>query len=361
MSDRTVPATAGWLYYAPFYVGDLLLLGAAWVIFDQANRPMVGYEVGGFAICVAFGAWLGVLPFIHRHRADLKQLELGELSGTLAQIQNVQQIADKIAAATGQWQTVHEHSVRTVDAAQEIAKRMSNEAKEFFAFFEKANEAEKGHLRLEVEKLRRAEGDWLQVLVRLMDHVFALYSAAVRSGQQNLIEQLAHFQNACRDAARRVGLVPVMAGPETPFDANLHQLPDPDAAADEGAEIVELLAPGYSFQGQLIRRAVVAVKPMHSAARSQSQPEANTSAAPDVAAQPAATEPAPVEAAPTGPSSQEIVSGIAAEQAEGEPASGPALGATDPSAKDLNRRHYQTTVEAAQETASDLAQEHLPL
>ena len=58
-------------------------------------------------------------------------------------------------------------------------------------------------VRLEVEKLRRAEGEWLQVLVRVLDHVYALHLGALRSGQPNLIEQLSNFQNACRDAARR--------------------------------------------------------------------------------------------------------------------------------------------------------------
>jgi hypothetical protein len=57
----------------------------------------------------------------------------------------------------------------------------------------------KNHLRLEIEKLRRGEGEWLQVMVRVLDHVQALHLAGQRSGQRNLIEQLTHFQNSCRD------------------------------------------------------------------------------------------------------------------------------------------------------------------
>ena len=356
MSDRTVPATASWLYYAPFFVGDALLLGASWVIFYQAHRPMVGFEMGGFAACVALGAWLGGLPFIQKHRADLKQLELGELSGTLAQIQNLQAVADKIAAATGQWQTVHEHSVRTVDAAQEIAKRMSNEAKEFFAFFERANEAEKNHLRLEVEKLRRAEGDWLQVLVRLMDHVFALYAAALRSEQQNLIEQLAHFQNACRDAARRVGLVAILASPETPFDPNSHQLADPNGVADEGAEVGELLAPGYSFQGQLVRRAVVGLRDFQTRASSRSQPDASASSAPNAVGLAGQTDLAPAvepgsAGAPRGASAP-------AEETPASPAS-PSV-AADLSVKELNRRHSQAAAESLEAGVSSPGAQQSP-
>jgi len=73
------------------------------------------------------------------------------------------------------------------------------------------------HLELETAKLRRAEGDWLQVTVRILDHVFALYVAAARSGQPRLAEQIAAFQNACRDAARRVGLVAHAGALERPM------------------------------------------------------------------------------------------------------------------------------------------------
>jgi len=74
-------------------------------------------------------------------------------------------------------------------------------------------------LRLEVEKLRRVESEWLQVAVRMLDHVYALHQGACRSGQPHLIEQVGSFQNACRDAARRVGVTPFTANEGEPFDA----------------------------------------------------------------------------------------------------------------------------------------------
>ena len=89
---------------------------------------------------------------------------------------------------------------------------------------QRANDSERATLRLEVEKLRRAEADWLQVLVRMLDHVYALHQGALRSGQPMLIEQVGNFQNACRDAARRVGLTPFTANEAEPFDAQRHQL-----------------------------------------------------------------------------------------------------------------------------------------
>ncbi len=190
MSEQAATPGRQWRFCVPFLIGDGLLLGAAGVIFQQAHRPLVPYEVAGFALCVLAGAGLGVWPFFLRHRAELRLAEVGELRGTLAQIQQLETIAGKIAHATGQWQTVHEYAVKVGDAARQIAERMSAESRDFFAFLEKANDAERKHLRLEVEKLRRGEGEWLQVLVRLLDHVYALYLAATRSQQRALIEQI---------------------------------------------------------------------------------------------------------------------------------------------------------------------------
>jgi molecular chaperone GrpE (heat shock protein) len=260
MTDRTTPVNLGAKLMLPFLVGDLLLLVAALVIWQQAERPMTGLEVGAFAGCIAFGAWLGVWPFRLRYEAELKLTQTAALTDTLRQIGEVEHVAARIDAASGQWQTLQEHAARTTEAAREILDRMTVEHREFRTFLDKAEDAERNHLRLEVNKLRRAEGDWLQVLVRMLDHVYALYQAGVHSGQSRLIEQFTHFQNACRDVVRRVGMVVVVGAPEAPFDPELHQLPDPNAAPPPGATVLETLATGYAFQGQLLRRAVVALR-----------------------------------------------------------------------------------------------------
>ncbi len=99
------------------------------------------------------------------------------------------------------------------------------------------------------------------VEVRVMlDHVFALNRAAAHSGQEKLIAQLGQFQNACRDAARRVGLVPLLAAPGEAFDAQRHQSVAGDAPAAAGV-VAEQIALGFTFQGKLIRTAVVRVEP----------------------------------------------------------------------------------------------------
>jgi molecular chaperone GrpE (heat shock protein) len=133
---------------------------------------------------------------------------------------------------------------------------MAAEARDFAEFMQKINDTEKATLRLEAEKLHRAEAEWLQIVVRILDHVFALNAGAARSGQKHLIEQLSHFQNACRDSARRVGLVPFVADLAEPFDPQRHQWTDGDAPP-AGALVAETMATGYTFQGKLVRPALV--------------------------------------------------------------------------------------------------------
>ena len=177
-----------------------------------------------------------------------------------AVVTNLKKYSAQIASATDQWARVQEttkgDSEKIVAAAKEITERMATEIREFNEFQVKLNDTEKGALRLEVEKLRRAEGEWLQVVVRILDHVFALHNAAARSGQPELAENVGQFQNACRDAARRVGLTPFHAAPEEKFDAQKHRAHGVENSPADGV-VAEMLAPGLTFQGRLIRPVLV--------------------------------------------------------------------------------------------------------
>src|SRR5947207_10855119 len=215
MSERTAPRLPKW----PFFLGDLVLLGAAWLIFWQSRTPMAAWETFFCSGCVALGAVLGVTPYLLQYRAAMKLTEADRLTKAVLQIENLEIIGRQITHATAGWQTAHEHATQSVEAARGIAEGITAEARAFSEFLKKANDTEKNHLRLEVDKLRRAENEWLQILVRILDHIFAIYQAAVRAGQASLVEQLGLFQNACRDIARRVGLVPFVAIPGEPYDA----------------------------------------------------------------------------------------------------------------------------------------------
>jgi molecular chaperone GrpE (heat shock protein) len=244
----------------PFLIGDAALLLAACYIYAQSKKPMGTGEIFFVTICCAIGAVLLAAPYLLEYRALVRLAESDSLTTTVEQINGLEQIAGQISGATAQWQAVQEHSTKTVGAAREIAERMTAEATAFGEFLQKANDGEKANLRLEIEKLRRAEGDWLQIIVRMLDHVYALHRAAVRSGQTGLIEQLGNFQGACRDVARRIGLAAFVPTPGETFDSNTHQLADPKTPAREGAPIAEVVATGYTYQGRLLRPPLVTLQ-----------------------------------------------------------------------------------------------------
>ena len=252
-SDWTVPK---W----PFISAWILLLAAAAVLIFRAAHPISQTDAVLATTAVALGALLGCLPFILEYQAAAKLIEVNALGSVTDKFSSLEAFAEQVASATDQWARVQEvtqgSAEKAVTAAKEIADRMTNEVREFNEFQARMNDAEKNALRLEVDKLRRVEGDWLQVLARILDHVFALHNAAVRSGQPELATQIGNFQHACRDTARRVGLVQFEAAAGEIFDAEKHRTHGEENPPSDSV-IAETLAPGLSFQGRLIRPALV--------------------------------------------------------------------------------------------------------
>ena len=257
MREQTVPSLAKW----PFFLGDALFLCAAYFIYRESAHPMGFWQVGFVVFCVVGGAVLSLLPFLLEYQLLSRLAESQKLGTVVEHLQKLDSVAAQIGGATSQWQTVHEEAGKSVAASKEIAQRMDSERKAFSEFMQKINDGERANLRLEVEKLRRVESDWIQVVVRMLDHVYALNLAALRSGQPSLIEQLGNFQNACRDAARRVGLTPFLAQPAEPFDSQRHQLVEGKNTPPPGSLVAETIASGYTFQGRLLRPALVRLQP----------------------------------------------------------------------------------------------------
>jgi molecular chaperone GrpE (heat shock protein) len=246
----------------PFFLGDAFMLGLAYYIYWQGKLPLGHWELSAIGICVTLGTVLGVLPYLLEYRAVIKYgalvklIETSSLCAATEKISNLASCVAQISSATDHLQTAQLQADKTAGLAKEITEQMAAEVREFTAFLQKANDGEKATLRLEVEKLRRAEADWLGVVVHILDHVFALTSAAERSGQPNLVAQHHQFQNACRDACRRVGLSPVLATAGDAFDAQRHQIPE-GGDVPAGATIGEVLATGFTFQGKPIRPVMV--------------------------------------------------------------------------------------------------------
>jgi molecular chaperone GrpE (heat shock protein) len=247
----------------PFLAANAVLIIAAAVVIEKAAHPISQTEVLLAIGCVALGALLGCLPFILEYRATCQLIEVNAVSTVAEQLKELKAYSAQIAAATDQWALVQDatkgSAEKTAAAAGEIAERMAAEVRQFTEFQQKMNNAERAALRLEVDKLRRSEEEWLQILVRIMDHIHALHTAAARSGQPELATQIGNFQNACRGVVRRVGLVLFGAEPGEKFDAQKHRAqgvenPPADAMA------AEALAPGVTYQGRLIRPALVRLR-----------------------------------------------------------------------------------------------------
>jgi molecular chaperone GrpE (heat shock protein) len=256
MSESVAPKLSKW----PFFVGDAILLGTAYFIAVQSKFTLGHWELCFVLLCVAGGALLGIAPYLLEYDALVKVTEAGALESVVSQLKNLEGIANQISGATGKWQDAHDQADKTTIAAREITERMTGELQAFTEFMKRANDNERATLRLEVEKLRRGESEWLQVAVRMLDHVYALHQGACRSGQAKLAEQVGSFQMACRDAARRVGLTPFTPIEAEPFDEQRHQLAEEGAKAPADAVVGETVATGYTFQGRLLRPALVRLR-----------------------------------------------------------------------------------------------------
>jgi molecular chaperone GrpE (heat shock protein) len=254
MNDAANGKVPKWI----FLISDagLIIFGYFFVL----HSPLPISHWGIAAGCVALGAILGVIPFILDYLAMGKALEVNALNSVADRIQDLERVATLISSATNEWVQAQTQAEKTSNSAKEIADQMADEAHQFAAVMQKLNDNEKSALRLEVEKLHRAEVEWLQVLVRILDHVFALHAAAERSSQPRVAGQMTQFQNACRDAARRVGLVPFAAAPDEPFDAKRHQAVNTESEPPAGAVVAETVGAGFTYQGNLLRPALVRLR-----------------------------------------------------------------------------------------------------
>jgi molecular chaperone GrpE (heat shock protein) len=236
------------------------LLAFAYFIVWKSPHPISQWEIIACFVSAGFGTVIGILPFILDYRVVGKLVEADALGSIAEKIQNLEQLAAQITSATNQWEIAQNQAEKTSAGAKEIADKMGAEVREFSEFMGKMNDSEKATLRLEVEKLHRGETEWLQVLVRILDHVFALHAAAIHSNQPKLAEQITHFQNACHSTVRRIGLTPFIAAPDEPFDAERHQAVDAGEKPPTDAVVAETVGSGFTFQGKLLRPALVRLR-----------------------------------------------------------------------------------------------------
>ena len=240
-----------------FIVADVAFLVAAWWIGTRSPHPLDLGHVFAVLVSLAGGALCGVLPFMRQYQAQLDLNETDKLTNTVSQIRELAKVGRTVREAADQWHLAQEASSETVKAAKGVFDKMAEETKSFHEFLENAHKTEINNLRLQVEKLRKTDQEWMQITVNMLDHVFALYEAGQKSEHVGVANQLAQFRAACYDIVRRNGLIPFEAEPGEPFDSRKYQLKDPSHQPGPDKLVQRTLATGYTFQGQLLRKALV--------------------------------------------------------------------------------------------------------
>lgn len=237
---------------------------------------MSATQMGFVLLAVCFGAALAVLPFLRNQSAWLKTEELGVKSESARAFDNLNGALQRLDEAIGQSQAAEGASREIQKQLEQLSGQIICEGKAFAKTFEQSQQTELGHLRLEVEKRKKSESDWIHLLVFFLDHTFALHQAAIQAGREDVTSQLAQFQSTCREAARKVGLVVLDSEAGVPFDPNLHLEAHEGRRQNPGSQVIRIQAPGYRYQGQLIRPVIVTSSVDGSAQPAPPSPPAQT-------------------------------------------------------------------------------------
>ena len=277
MSESSVPRMQKW----PFFLGDVVALIACFAVYNMGGETFETGKAAACIVCLVFGAVLAVYPFIQEYRLDARFAEADQLAQVSEFMTQLEKVRNSVTVATAHLETAQDYSEKTIQSCREIAERMTEEAKAFADFMAKANDAEKSHLQLEVDKLRQGEAEWVKTSTVLLDETFRIHRAAAQAGNLRVADQLAKFQSVCRAAAGRVGLVPFEAEFGEPFNSETHALPEPGMEAPEDARVGATLAPGYTYLRRPLRPAIVQLQGAPQtgespapAAQSEDQPQA---------------------------------------------------------------------------------------
>src|SRR6266404_6174321 len=138
MTEFMAPKVQKW----PFFLADFLLLVVAAAVVRYSHGSDFWWML--FLVASAsLAAWLGVLPFLVQHKADIRFAEANSLVTAVEQLNNLRTLTNQISFATAQWQVIQEQATNTVENAKQIADRMGAEAKAFGEFMQKANDSER--------------------------------------------------------------------------------------------------------------------------------------------------------------------------------------------------------------------------
>ncbi|MGC9036007.1 MAG: nucleotide exchange factor GrpE, partial [Verrucomicrobiia bacterium] len=244
----------------PFIVADALMLLVAGAIVYFSQWPLNLWQAALTAFAVFSGCAFLIIPFILEYKAAVKLQEGDKFVSTVEKIQKLEEVAKQITSATNYWQAAQAEAVKIIEAAEKIQQEVARQTREFSEFMARATDVEKASLRIEVQKLEQMHNDNVQVIMKLLDQVYALYRAALASGNQRIIEQISLFQINCRQIAEKIGLIAFDGKSGEKFDSQRHVNVDRSAATPKDAIVSGAIAPGYTYQTKMLRQALVSVQ-----------------------------------------------------------------------------------------------------
>jgi len=251
---------------APFVVTDLVLILTAIVILTFAQHPLSASAVWTITLLVASGAWIAVIPWILEHRAKSRLSELEGLTDVQESIRKMNTFSDGVNSALLALSNIQQIAQASAGRAAEAEEKIAQYGQDFEERISRAAQYEKSTFQLEIDKLRRIEKEWVASASGMLDHILALASAGIHSGKPEIAEQMKRFRAACLDIASRAGIQPYMPAPTEHYDPEKHTVPTDAPPPETAARIIRVLAPGFLYQGQLTRKALILTEGMEAAA-----------------------------------------------------------------------------------------------
>ena len=258
--QKTTPSTASTtssVNKMPFYVADAVLILASICILAFAQHPLSGSACWALAIILGCGAWIAILPWFQENKNNAALSQLDGLRSVSECIQQMNTFSAGMNSAIASLANVQKMTEASARAASDAENKIVAHSQDFAERISKAVSYEKSSFQIEIDKLHRIENDWLSTGIGIMDHVLALTNAGIHSGKPEIVEQMRRFRGACLEFAARAGLQPFLPAPTDTYDPEKHVLPPNTPTPDPSTKISRVIAPGFNYQGQLVRKAMV--------------------------------------------------------------------------------------------------------
>jgi hypothetical protein len=147
-----LPADTPRLPKWPFFAGDVLLLGFAFLIDRYAHNPFAGKPFILIFACIALGAVLAVVPFILDYARQQDEALDERQRGLEALAQTITASAEQISIATQSLPGIAETAAKNLDLAKQLPARLQEKTGE-----SERLEASAGHLRQAAAELAKLE------------------------------------------------------------------------------------------------------------------------------------------------------------------------------------------------------------